>query len=204
MVWLGRVLPCRHDGLEGHALGPATAHGRIERQAEFLLGHPFRHHGQHLVEGGIGDGGGALHAGDLGLVLHLTQGLDGVGGGHQLGRVEQAGPDALRRPRHVVGFQADLRRGGEEVGDGLALVGLTADGDLDLGAGGSHLLGRLGAVPAIGGEEGATGGDDEHGGRAGEPREVAHVGQGRHQQGVETLESGPQRVEATGHGYRGQ
>ena len=33
--------------------------------------------------------------------------LDGVGGRHQLGRVQQGGPDPLAGPGHVVGLQAD-------------------------------------------------------------------------------------------------
>ena len=107
VVRLGRVLARGDDRLEGGALGAATPHGRIELEREVLLGHALAHERQHLEKRGVGDGGGALHAGDLGRVLAGAQGLDGVGRGDEVVGLEQAGPAALGVPGHVVGLEAD-------------------------------------------------------------------------------------------------
>ena len=132
MVRLGRVLPRRHDGVEGRALGAAAAHGRIELEGEVLLGHALAHEGQHLEEGGVGDGGGPLHAGDLGRILALAQRLDRVGGGDQVVGVDQVGPDALAAPGDVVGLEPDAGVDGQHVLGRLALGGDRADLDVDL------------------------------------------------------------------------
>ena len=86
---------------------------------------------------------------------------------------------------------------------GLALLGRRADGDVDLRgrAGLLDLLGRLRAVAPVGRQQRGVPGHGEHARRAGEARQVAHVGQGRHHQGVDPVlvEAVAQAVQAPRH-----
>src|SRR5580704_12105730 len=111
VVGLGRVLARRDDRLEGGALCAAAAHGGVQLEGEVLLADALAHERQHLEEGGVGDGGGSLHPGDLGGVLSLPEGLDRVRGGDEPVGIEQLGPNALCAPRHVVGLEADAADG---------------------------------------------------------------------------------------------
>ena len=92
---------------------------------------------QHLVEGGVGDGGGPLHAGDLGRVLDLAQRLDRVRGRDQLGRrSSRSAHDPLAGPGDVVGLQADAGRRRQEVAAAaLRWSAMPPMVDLDLGPG---------------------------------------------------------------------
>ena len=99
VVRLGRVLAGGDDRLEGGALGAAAAHRRIELEGEVLLGDALAHQRQHLEQRGVGDGGGPLHAGDLGRVLDLAQRLDGVGRSGRAGR-RRGGRPRCAAPLH--------------------------------------------------------------------------------------------------------
>ena len=138
VVRLGRVLTGGDDRLEGGALGPAPAHGGVELEGEVLLGDALAHQREHLEEGGVGDGGGSLHAGDLGGVLALAERLDRVGGGHERVAVEDVGPGPLPRSSVTLPASSPMRplpAGAERGPGGLALLGHGADGDVDLGGG---------------------------------------------------------------------
>ena len=207
---LGRVLTRRDDRLEGGALGAAPAHGGVELQGEVLLGDALAHERQHLEQGGVGDGGGPLHAGDLAPAsLRSRSASTAFDGGDQLVAVQELGPAALPAPGDVAGLESDPTgaRALERRERGLALLGAGADGDLDLGGrtGSLYLLGRLRAVAAVGGQQRDVAGDDEDARRAREAREVAHVGQRRDHEGVDLVlvEGRPQAVQAAGHGDRG-
>ena len=116
--------------------------------------------GQHLEQRGVGDGGGPLHAGDLRRVLDLAQRLDRVRGGDQLGR-RSAGRPRPRWPLQVtLSASSPMRAGAGAVERGqrrLALLGHRRRWRSRPGgrAGPLDLLGRLGAVAAVGGEQGA-------------------------------------------------
>ncbi len=92
--------------------------------------------------------------------------------------------------------------------DGRALLGDRTDGDVDL-AGGARpvdLLGRLGAVAPVGGEERGVPRDGEDARRAREARQIADIGQRGHHERVDLVlvEDVAQAVEAAGHRDGGQ
>ena len=88
---------------------------------------------EHLAERGVGDGGGARHAGQLARVFHLSQRFHHPARGHGLCRGQVLGPTTLGRPGHVVGLEAEprdrirLRRVGQRVALGLE----AADAQID-------------------------------------------------------------------------
>ena len=188
---MAEFAPSGHDRLERGALGSAPTHRRIELQREVLFGDALPQERQHLEERGVGDGGGALHARDLRLVLAGSEGLHLVGGGDEAVPVEQLGPGALSGPADIVGLQPDVGHGrvGQDALGGLALLGHRSDGDLDLRRrpGAFDLLGRLRPVTAVGGQQRPAAGDGQDPGRAREAGEVPDVGQRGHDEGVDLV-----------------
>ena len=94
-----------------------------------------------------------------------------------LGPLEQLGPAPGGGPGDAVLLQAHPATAVHRRPHRLALVGDVAHGDLDRGPRRRDLLGRLGAVAAVGGEQGPAVRHRQHPGRAGEAGQVAHVGQ---------------------------
>ncbi len=158
--------PGGDDGLEGGALGAAAAHGGVELEGEVLLGDALAHEREDLEQGGVGDGGGPLHAGDLRRVLDAR----GAPRPHwtwatSLSPPTSVGPGRAAPLQVTLSASRPMRAAAAPPSSGvgrLALRGPGADDDLDLrrGAGPLDLLGRLGAVAAVGGEQGAVARDE--------------------------------------------
>ena len=160
-------------------------------RANSLLGDPARRRqqGQHLGQGGVGDGRGPGHAGHLAGVLHLAQRLDHPGGRHHLGTPRSSSVQRRLAAQVTLSASRPTRRRPARARARTASRWAAGAADLDVDRpadpGRRHLLGRLGPVAAVGGEQGPVGGDHQHAGRAGEPGQVAHVGQVGDDQGVD-------------------
>ena len=166
VVRKGRVRAGGHDRLEAGPVGPAAAHGEVELGGEGALVDAVAQPVQHLGQGGVGDGGRLLDAGDLGVVLADAQPLDEPVRHDQLG-MERAGETRVvgHGERGAFDGEAVHRRG--QLGEVLALHGLRAsDEDTGRRADRRDLLGRLVAVAPVGDEHRFVGQHEQATGRA--------------------------------------
>ena len=126
------------------------------------------------------------HPIDLALILDRAELLDEAGGGDR-STTQATLPRGGLGPGHVVSLETHGRGVGERREQGLSLGVHATDHDRDsLGqADGRHLLGGLGAVAPVGRQGDARRGDGQRACGAGEPRQVADVGQGGDQQAVD-------------------
>ena len=111
VVGLGRVRAGGDDRLEGRCLGPAPAHGGVERQGELLLGRTrlATSAGSTSPSAASAMAAARCHPGDLAGVLDLAQRLDRRRWSATSSvAVEQLSAQrALAGPAHVVGLEAD-------------------------------------------------------------------------------------------------
>ena len=157
---------------KARALGPAAAHGRVEGEGELLLGDrpSASMQRQHLERARRRRWPRPAPCGRLAGVLDLAQRLDHAAGGHQrVARRARSAQAALRAQVTLSASRPTAAAAAAERGrTRLALGGHPADDDLDLAGRPAvgHLLGRLGAVAAVGGQQGPVPRYDQDAGRA--------------------------------------
>ena len=199
---LGAVGTRRHDGLEARARRAQAAHLGVELQPELGLRGRVPQARPHRGEGGGGDGGGRLDAGDLALVLGHPEVVDEALGGDQPD-AELVGQAALLGPRDVVRLERDRLERGDRSHQRRGLGrDREADGDVDdvAEAGGGELVGGLGLVPAVGDQQDPVGGHQHHAGGAGEAGEPPDVDQlGDQQRRRDPVERLPDPLDPPGH-----